>query len=79
MLRELEPVDFTRLVFELQVTRDPHDAEHGIVELTAVEADDLVLDNVACFAEIVEHLEMPPPAGSDDTLTIRYPVTLNSD
>lgn len=69
-----------RLVIEVEATVSPNDPEIASLVLQSIEAGDLVVDELDCFAEAVSKLIVPaPPAGpdgGDGATTIRYPLTL---
>jgi hypothetical protein len=62
ILRELEPTTPSELtfLFELIVERDP-EAEFGAPRLQSITAGDLAIEEVACFAEVLEELPVPQP------------------
>lgn len=78
LLLALEPEASDRLIFALRVTADPDDPERGIVDLEGIESGEFVLEDLACFAEVVDAIELPPPGGDEEELLIRYPVILNA-
>ena len=78
MLRELEPATPLELtfVFDLVVERD-RESEFGIPSLQSVSADDLTLDDVACFADVLQELRVPQPDGERYSTSLQ--VTLRTD
>lgn len=79
LLLALDPEAEDRIVFHLEVTADPDDAEHGLIELQAIDSAQLQIDDVSCFAELIDELEVPPPADPDGFYAISYPVVLDAD
>jgi hypothetical protein len=79
LLLALDPEAEDRIVFHLEVTADPDDAEHGLIELQAIDSAQLQMDDVSCFAELIDELEVPPPADPDGFYAISYPVVLDAD
>jgi hypothetical protein len=78
LLRDLEPNAADRLVFELTVTADPDDPERGVTELNAIRSGSFVVEDLACFAEAVGDIEMPPP-NDEPSYQVNYPVVLSAE
>lgn len=79
MLRELEPDTPSELtfLFDLVVEHDP-EAEFGVPALQSVTAGDMAIDNVACFAEVLEELQVPQP-DADEPYSTSLQVSLRTD
>ena len=78
LLLELEPLLSADLVFDLVVRSHPTDPERSEVELVSVSSAELVLDNVACFAEAAAELDFPPPMGGGE-YSIRHRAIMRAD
>lgn len=82
MLMEVDPdaPPYLLALFELRVTTDPEDPDRGLPQLQSITAGDLVVDDMACFAEVLEEAELPPPEPLDtDDLHPFYSVALQFD
>ncbi len=54
------------------------DPDSGDVELEGIEAGELVLEDLSCFADVVDELRLPPPSPGDESYRVSYPVVLSS-
>ena len=65
---------------EIWVRANPDDPDRGIPEVHSISIGELVIEDVACFVEAIEELDVPPPDESEGELyATRVRATLAAD
>ena len=65
---------------EIWVRADPDDPDFGIPEVHSISIGELVIDDVACFVEAIEEVDVPPPDESEgDLYATQVRATLSAD
>ena len=81
MLLELlpeAPQPFDALI-EIWVRPDPNDPERGLPEVHSIAIGELMVEDVACFVEAIEDLDLPPPEADESVYATRVRATLDAD
>lgn len=83
MVLEARDVEVDQLIFEILATTSLDEPEFAELSLQSISAGELQLEELECFADVIETLSFPaPPPGEDGeegAVTIRYPVALRSE
>ena len=79
LLLSLEPDAEDQLVFMLLVEAHPDEPESSVVTLEGIRSSQLEIDDVSCFADVVDEFDFPPPLGGQDSYRITYPVNLSAN
>ena len=65
---------------EIWVRADPDDPDFGIPEVHSISIGELVIEDVACFVEAIEEVDVPPPDESEgDLYATQVRATLSAD
>lgn len=77
LVLDLEPDLSDRLSANITVSSaEDGDSEFGIANLDTIEAEEMGLEHLSCFAEVINEMQFPAPANNGE-YSIRYPLFLS--